>query len=159
VVGLALASLALIVASVLVMDWFVVRVTNDASGIDKITFDLRAIRVCQNNLCVIVELSQVPLLSRLGVYSTLAPATFWTSVGFAALVAFQAGARAIVGAASLTWTRIGYFLGTIFAAIAVGTAYMFAPDVGPFTVVRTVAPLLLFVGYAVGMVAMHYASA
>jgi hypothetical protein len=158
VVGLALVSLALIVASVLVMEWFVVRVTNDASGIEKIAFDLRAIRVCQQNMCVVVELSQVPLLSRLGVYSSLAPATFWTSLGFAALVAFQGGARAIVGAASLTYTRLGYFLGTIFAGIAVGTAYMFAPEVGPFTVTRTAAPLLLFVGYAVGMAAMYYSS-
>ena len=92
-VALGLMSVGLIVASVLVMEWFVVRIANDPSGIDKITFDLRAIRVCQNNLCVIVELSQVPLLSRLGVYSSLAPATFWTSAANARLVQNVAGAR------------------------------------------------------------------
>jgi hypothetical protein len=156
VVGLAFASLALIVASALAMDWFVIHTT--AAGVDKVTLDLRSIRVCPNNVCVSVELSQVPLLSRLGMYSTFAPITFWTSVGFAALVALQAGARVVVGAASETRTKLGYFLGTIFAGTAAGTAYLFAPDVPNFTVTRTAAPLVLFAGYAVGMAALYYAS-
>jgi len=158
VVGLALASIVLIIASVFVMDWFVVRAPDIGAGFDKITFDLRAIRICPNNVCVSVELSQVPVLSRLGIYSTVAPITFWTSLAFAALVAVQAGARLIVGMASEMRTKLGYFLGTLFLGAAAGTAYLFAPDVAPFTATRTIAPLLLIAGYVVGMAALYYAS-
>jgi hypothetical protein len=160
VLVLGLVSLSLIIASVLVMDWFVVRIGNLGRDMpfDRLTFDLRAIKVCASGVCASVELSQLPMLTRLGVYPSLAPATFWTSLCFAVIVGIQCGTRVVTGGAPLSWTRFGYFLGTLFLGVAAAVGYIFTPEVAPFTAARTAAPLLLILGYAIGMVALYFAS-
>jgi len=160
-VVLGLVSLALIIASVLVMDWFVVRIGGGLGPdvpFDRVMFDLRSIKICTSGVCASVELSQLPMLTRLGVYPSLAPATFWTSLCFGVIVGIQCGTRVVTGGAPLSWTRFGYFLGTLFLAVAAAVGYIFTPDVAPFTATRTAAPLLLIFGYVVGMVALYFAS-
>src|SRR4051794_39073387 len=102
----AAASIVLIVAATLVMDWY--RVSFDI-GVDEIsrvaiTIDLRSLHTCTAvRVCTTQPLSPLP-----GMFPTLAAVTLWSSLGFAALVGFQAGVRLLTGNASDPVAKLGY---------------------------------------------------
>jgi hypothetical protein len=152
-----LAAVGLIIASVLMMDWFVIHLGQAAA--DKATFDLRTVRVCPySGICAIVELSQIPVLTRIGFYSTIAPVVFWASLVFAAVVAYQCATKLLSDHASESITKVGYGIGVISMLGAAATGFVFTPDVPPLPMTRTIAPLLLLVAYASGLACLYYVS-
>src|SRR5688572_14047181 len=97
VLTLAGISIALIVASTLVMDWFVATIAGDSIGVMKITFDLREARLCSElGPCGVVPMSMI----KGTFYPTLAAVTFWGSLVFGLLVLYQAGSRVLGGFAN-----------------------------------------------------------
>ena len=122
----AAASLVLIVAATLAMDWF--RVAFDI-GVDEVSriaiaIDLRTLRTCTAvRVCTTAPLSPLP-----GMFPTLAVVTLWSSLGFAALVGFQAGIRLLTGNANDAVAKLGYMFALTTISIAVATAYLFGPD-------------------------------
>jgi hypothetical protein len=154
-VACALAAIGLIIVSTLVVDWLHVHV-----GGDGVALDLRTAHSCNEaGMC-----GSVPLGVFRGAYATTAPITFYSSLGFAALVAFQAFRRAIGGVASESASRFGYLYALYGMAIAFATGYLFAPEGGSagqvsVSVDRTWAPAMLLGGFLLGMVALHLAIA
>jgi len=162
----AAASLALIVAGTLIMDWY--RVSFDAldavgAGASRLAIDLRSLRVCRAaSTCADMSLSPLP-----GMFPTLATVTLWSSLGFGGLVAFQAGARILTGNANDSLTKLGYMFALMAISIAVATAYMFGPETeGPDlgfagqlagVLHRTWAPLILLIGLVAGFVTLYMA--
>ncbi|HEY5934149.1 MAG TPA: hypothetical protein VIU61_05935 [Kofleriaceae bacterium] len=154
VLGLALAAIALCVASMFVMDWFQIG--------DSIAINLRHLRVCpRSGVCATLDFGKVK-----GVYPFLSNVTLWGSVLFAALVAFQAGCRLIQGHASEGINRIGYIVGLAMLVTAGATGYVFGPDVGSadlgalggtVSVVRTWAPAALLLGHVLGIATLYFA--
>jgi len=155
----AVASLALTAAGALALDWF--QVTLD--GIAAI--DLRKIQLCGlDHACV-----SHPLTSLSGMFPTLAAVTLWSSLGFAALVAFQAGARLLTGTAHDAFTQLGYMLSLMAISLTVATAYMFGPEPEAVSLAiasqvvtslhRTWAPLMLIAGLSVGFATIYLAVA
>jgi len=122
----AAASLVLIVAATLAMDWF--RVAFDI-GVDEVSriaiaIDLRTLRTCTAvRVCTTAPLSPLP-----GMFPTLAVVTLWSSLGFAALVGFQAGIRLLTGNANDAVAKLGYMFALTTISIAVATAYLFGPE-------------------------------
>jgi hypothetical protein len=101
-------------------------------------------------------------------FPTLATVTLWASLGFAALVAFQAGARVMTGAATDSFSKLGYMLALLAIGLAVATAYMFGPDdQGTMSdlasmnmnLTRTWGPVTLLAGLAVGFTTLYMAIA
>src|SRR6516164_9713724 len=90
----ALASIALIAASLFYVDWFVMRL--DSAGLPvtgSLGIDLRSLHVCTlEHVC-----TSAPLQTSHGAFATSALVTFWSSIGFAALVALQAVRRMLTG--------------------------------------------------------------
>jgi hypothetical protein len=165
VVVCAAASIALILASTLAMDWFRVALSADVPGGGKIAIDLRYLHVCHTDLgCASTSISRLH-----GMFPTLATVTLWSSLGFAALVAFQSGARVLTGAANDSFTKLGYVLALTAISLTVATAYMFGPDaevpVSDLTVTaglalpRAWAPLTLLAGLVAGFAALYMAVA
>jgi hypothetical protein len=163
----AIASIALIIAGALVMDWYRLSISTVVPGLPgggKIAIDLRNLYVCHARGCVGTSISPMP-----GMFPTLATVTMWASLGFAALVALQAGTRVLTGAANDAFAKLGYMLALLTIALAVATAYMFGPeDQGDMTdlvakvgvvLPRTWAPLTLIAGLAAGFAAMYLAVA
>src|SRR3954469_23366948 len=94
----AIASIALIIAGTLIMDWYRLSITTvmpTLPGGSKIAIDLRNLYICQPHGCVTTSISPMP-----GMFPTLATLTLWSSLGLAALVAFQVGTRVLTGAAA-----------------------------------------------------------
>ncbi|MEO8839985.1 MAG: hypothetical protein ABI591_28045 [Kofleriaceae bacterium] len=94
-----------------------------------------------------------------GLYPTMATFTFWVSVLFAVVVAYQAIARVLTGQAGEALSRVGYFLVLLALCGAVATGFMFAPetganDVATVIVHRTWAPGLMILGYIAGVIAL-----
>ncbi|TMQ10399.1 MAG: hypothetical protein E6J91_26845 [Deltaproteobacteria bacterium] len=157
----AVASLTLIAAGALVMDWYVL--TLDGLT-EKVAIDLRSVHACVDHVCMTKPLA---LLS--GMFPTLSAVTLWSSLGFAVLVAFQAGARILTGTAYDSFTKLGYMLSLMAISLAVATAYMFGPEPQSVTIAiasridlslqRTWAPLTLIVGLIAGFAAIYLAVA
>jgi hypothetical protein len=161
----AIASLALILAGTLVMDWYRLSFGAVAGGAEQIAIDLRNVHICSTgHVCAAVPL---PPLS--GMFPTLATATLWSSLGFAALVAFQTGARVLTGNANDSLTKLGYMLALMTISLAVAAAYMFGPEPeGPgiglaaqvgIALHRTWAPLTLLAGHVAGFATLYMAVA
>jgi hypothetical protein len=161
----AFASLALIIAGALVMDWYRLSFADVASGVEKITIDLRNVHICiAGHPCAIAPVTPLP-----GMFPTLATVTLWASLGVAALVVFQASARVLAGNANDSLTKVGYMLALLTISLAVATTYMFGPEPeGPgiglaaqmgITLHRTWAPLTLLVGHIVGFATLYMAVA
>jgi len=159
----AAASIALILAGTLVMDWFRLTFTTPLPGAAKIAIDLRNMHICRaDHGCASTSISPLP-----GMFPTLASVTLWSSLGFAALVAFQAGARVLSGAANDSFTKLGYVLALTAISLTVATAYMFSPDAEvPLTELatqmglalpRTWAPVTLLAGHVAGFAALYMA--
>jgi len=151
----ALATVGLTIASVLMMDWFVIHLPT-AGGV-RLAFDLRSIHGClQPGQCESLELSRFPVLTQIGFYTTIAPLVFWTSLLFAALVAYQAATKLLSDHASEGIAKVGYGLGVIFMLCAAATGFVFSPDVPSPLMSRTAAPLLLLAAYAAGLACLYY---
>jgi hypothetical protein len=162
----AVASLVLIVAATLVMDWY--RVAFDAGGDElnriAIAIDLRTLRTCTAvRVCTTAPLSPLP-----GMFPTLAAVTLWSSLGFAALVGFQAGVRLLTGNANDALAKLGYMFALTTISIAVATAYLFGPEAGGPSIQlatnmgvalhRTWAPATLIVGLIAGFATLYSAT-
>ncbi len=157
----AAASIALILAATLAMDWFRLTFTAVLPGAGRIAIDLRNMRICQaDHGCAGTSISLLP-----GMFPTCATVTLWSCLGFAVLVAFQAGAHVLTGAANDAFTKLGYVLALTAISLAVATAYMFGPDAEvPVTdlaakmglaLARTWAPLTLLTGLVAGFAALY----
>jgi hypothetical protein len=154
VLGLSLVAIALCVASMFVMDWFLIG--------DGFAINLRHFRVCPGSgVCATVDFGKMK-----GLYPFLSTVSLWGSVVFAGLVVFQAGSRLILGHANEAFSRIGYLVGIAVFLTAGATGYLFGPDVGsvdlgPFgktvLVERTWAPVALLLGHVIGIAALYYA--
>lgn len=154
----AIVSLALIAAGALALDWYQL-------ALDGITaIDLRQLHVCSpDHPCV-----SRPLAVLSGMFPTLAAVTLWSSLGFAALIVFQAGARLLTGTAHDAFTKLGYMLSLMAISLAVATAYLFGPEPEAVSLAtasqtvgslhRTWAPLVLITGLSVGFAAMYLAA-
>src|SRR5262245_61502385 len=146
----AIASLVLVAMGALVMDWYVLAL--DGNPLERAAINLRGIIVCgSDHVCQSRPFTQLP-----GMFPTLASVTLWSSLGFAALVAFQAGARVLTGSAYESFTSLGYMIALMAISLVVATAYLFGPEpqgvvqmmavrVG-FAMHRTWAPLFLISG-------------
>ncbi|HEX8115055.1 MAG TPA: hypothetical protein VF516_45315, partial [Kofleriaceae bacterium] len=159
----AVASLVLILAGALFMDWF--RAATEGFELNRLSIDLVAVRLCGNaHVCARESVASVR-----GMYPSLAAVTLWSSLGFAALVGFQAGARLLAGGALDVFTKLGYMLALMAMSLAVATAYLFGPEVPDVRMVattwfdialhRTWAPATLIAGLSIGFVAIYLAVA
>jgi len=100
----AVGSLVLILSGALFMDWY--RVVTEGFELNRLSIDLVAVRLCgAGHVCARESVSSVR-----GMYPSLAAVTLWSSLGFAALVGFQAGARLLAGGALDVFTKLGYML-------------------------------------------------
>jgi hypothetical protein len=157
----AAASLALIIVGTLVMDWYQLAPGDVVGDARTIAIDLRSAHICAlGHVCVTASLTPLP-----GMFPTLAAVTLWSSLGFAALVAFQAGAYVLTGNAMDALSKLGYVLALGTISLAVATAYMFglepegigaslAMQVG-ITLHRTWAPLILLAGHVAGFMTIY----
>lgn len=161
----AIASITLIIAGALVMDWYQVPFSGVVNGAHRIALDLRNVHICDvDHVCVIA-----PLTPLRGMFPTLASVTLWSSLGFAALITFQAGARVLTGNANDSFTKSSYMLALTTISLAIATAYVFHPELeGPgielveqtsVALHRTWAPLTLLVGHVVGFATLYMAVA
>jgi hypothetical protein len=159
----AVASLVLILAGALFMDWY--RAATSGFELNRLSIDLVAVRLCgAAHVCARESVTSVR-----GMYPSLAAVTLWSSLGFAALVGFQAGARLLAGGALDVFTKLGYMLALMAISLAVATAYLFGPEVPDVRMVatswsdvaihRTWAPVTLLAGLALGFVAVYLAVA
>jgi hypothetical protein len=159
----ALASLVLILGGALFMDWY--RAATEGFELNRLSIDLVAVRLCGTaHVCARESVSSVR-----GMYPSLAAVTLWSSLGFAALVGFQAGARLLAGGALDVFTKLGYMLALMAISLAVATAYLFSPDVSDVRMVaatwsdvalhRTWAPGTLLAGLVLGFAAVYLAVA
>ena len=156
----AVASLVLILSGALFMDWY-----RAAFELNRLSIDLVSVRLCGTaHLCERASVNSVR-----GMYPSLAAVTLWSSLGFAALVGFQAGARLLAGGALDVFTKLGYMLALMAISLAVATAFLFGPEVSDVRIVatawsgvalhRTWAPATLLVGLVLGFAAVYLAVA
>ncbi|HEX2685087.1 MAG TPA: hypothetical protein VHN14_00640 [Kofleriaceae bacterium] len=149
----------------LVMDWYQLSPDDVVGGARAIAIDLRTVHLCgPDQVCETVLLTPFS-----GVFPTLAMVTLWSSLGFAALVLFQASTRVLTGNANNALTKLGYLLALLTISLTVTTAYMFGLEpegigsgltaqVGS-TLHRTWAPLILLVGHVAGFATVYMAVA
>lgn len=156
--------LVLVVASTLVMDWFVMTSGGALMGsvAGTIGIDLRGVTVCTDaGPCLTVSYSGVP---NSGMFPKFALATFWGTMVMSLLVAYQAGTRIISGYANESLSRKGILGALCMAATAAATGYLFglsgstASEALGVHIERTWAPALLILAHLVGVVTMHWAA-
>jgi hypothetical protein len=157
VVIAAVASLAMIVAATLFLEWFIVDFAN-VGDIAKVTFDLREARACTHlGPCAVVPMSMI----KGSFYPALASVTLWAGLVFAALVLYQCGTRVLTGGASDAVGRIAHLIGVIVMMTSVGAGYVFGPDFETgammgFGVTRGWGPLLMLAGLVAGHAAVWF---
>ena len=171
--GKVLASTTIALLAILIstfaMSWFRmhVEVTGDlglgqaASQLSSARFEigLRSGTACMpDGTCVSMPLSNFD-----GLYPTLATFTFWISLVFGVIVAYQAVQRVMVGRAGEALSRVGYIVVILALGGAFLTGFMFAPEAGATEVAklivhRTWAPALMMFGYLAGVVALVMAT-
>jgi len=156
--ALSIASIAMILASTLAMDWFVARI-GGAADVSKITFDLREARACADaGPCAVVPVAMI----KRNFYPPLAAMTFWGSLVFAVLVLYQIGSKLLGGYANESLAKGAYAFGSLLVLSSVGAGYFFGPDLGPASmmgldidVVRGWGPSTMLLGLLLGMGAMY----
>lgn len=156
----AIASIILIAAAALALEWFVVNI-NGAMDLSRITLDLREAHACTSaGDCASVPMSMI----KGSAYPTLATISFWGGLGFALLVLYQAGTR-VLGAATTSESVInaGHGLGSLVILTTVGAGYLFNPDLEPMQNAimgidfdRGWGPLAMLVGLCAGQVALYF---
>lgn len=133
-VGLLVTThVALVIASVFVMDW-VIR--------GRVSADLWAVSACSDALC-----SSRPL------DDAHATTTIWQTLLFSSIVIWQGGSRALGFAPSRGLSILGYMVGAVGAMSVVLMTIVFSRDDG-----LTKAPLVLGLGYLWGFVTLHVAT-
>ncbi|HEX3760449.1 MAG TPA: hypothetical protein VHW23_17155 [Kofleriaceae bacterium] len=143
------------------MEWY--RATAESFELNRLSLDLVSVHLCGSaHVCERESVSSVR-----GMYPSLAAVTLWSSLGFAALVGFQAGARLLAGGAIDVFTKLGYMLALMAISLAVATAYVFGPEVSDVRIVasawadialhRTWAPATLIAGLSIGFIAIYLA--
>jgi hypothetical protein len=156
VLALTLVYLVLAAVSGLALDWYVL-----ASGDAKVTLDLLDATACKDGQCTTVALGRV---SGLGPYVYGAWMTFWGTAVLALLVVFQALTRIFAGVAHPRLSRTGIIAGMGLLAGAAGTGFVLGPDAGPLGDAlpvgfdRTIAPVLMIVAHAAGILALYHAA-
>jgi hypothetical protein len=156
-----IASIALIVAGALTLDWYRLSFEPAAGGPLQIAIDLRSLHLCHvGQICVHAPLTPLP-----GMFPTLAALTMWSSLAVAAGVALQAGVRILTGNAYDALTKVGYMVSLMAISIAVATAYMFGPEsegsmIGAAAqagvlLQRTWAPVTLIAGLVAGFATLY----
>ena len=145
----------LIVATLFIQDWFVASTPAGTMGID-----LREARMCVDGACMSFPLGRL----NAGFYGTLGFTTFYGTIIFSLLVAYQAVTRIASGFANTSLSKIGYFGALGLFGNAAAAAYLFNPQVSGaeaefmgLSVDRTLAPLLFFVAMFVGIAILYYA--
>jgi hypothetical protein len=155
----AAASLVLIVAATLMMDWYRV-VYGVGEEVSRVAIDLSSVHTC-----TAIHVCTATPLSPPGMFSTLATVTMWSSLAFAGLVAYQAAVHLLTGNANDTVARLGYMFALTTLSIAIATAYMFGAETdGPGVQIaahmgvelhRTWAPLTLIIGLIAGFTTLY----
>lgn len=157
VVIAAVASLAMIIAATLFLEWFIVDF--NLGEVSKITFDLREARACTPiGTCAVVPMSMI----KGSFYPALASVTLWAGLAFAALVLYQCGTRVLTGGTSDAVGRIAHLIGAIVMLTGLGAGYVFGPDFETgammgFGVARGWGPLLMLFGVCAGHAAVWFA--
>lgn len=156
----AAASVALIVAGALVMDWY--RLSASAADVGSFLVDLRRVKTCSaGGVCTGAPLRILP-----GMFPTMAAITLWSSLGFAAFVVFHGALRILTGNASDALGKLGYALALVTMSITIAAAYLFGPETEDPSIAqlggtlhRSWAPLTLLIGQSVGLAAVYLAVA
>lgn len=154
----AIASIAGILAGTLVFEWFIIELTG-APELSRITFDLREARACSSlGPCGVVPMSMI----KAGWYPSLAAVSFWGSLVFAAVLAYQAGARMLGGFANETISKAAHGLATLVMLTSVGAGYLAGPDTQPAELMglgvdadRGWGPLAMLAGLLAGHWALY----
>jgi len=149
VLVLALASIAMLVLSALVLDWFRMSLPN-------VAIDLREARFCDaDGTCQSFHTG--------GSYGFFAAVSLWSSLIFAGLVAYLGGTRALGGTLNERFVRIGYLVGVAVFLAAFATGYLFNPELSikiagiiEISFERSLAPSLMLLGALFGIAALYY---
>jgi hypothetical protein len=156
----ALASIALILASTLVIEWFRATIALNAAAVgpNVVKIDLRSISACQAGVCVSFPMSMLT-----GLYPTVATVAFWSSVVLAAIVAFQAGSRLLGGSPGGLINSLGFFAALIGVVTALFAGYFFGPQTGAnaaidLSVTRAWGPVALVAGNVLAMASLYFAT-
>ena len=155
----AIASIILIAAAALVLEWFIVDI-NGAMDLSRITLDLREARACTSaGDCASVPMSMI----KGSMYPTLATVSFWGAAVFALLLLYQAGTRMFGGTTSDSVIKAGHGLGSLVILTTVGAGYIFGPNLEPVQTAimgldfdRGWGPLAMLVGLCAGQVAFYF---
>lgn len=156
------ASLVLLIAATLVVDWFEI----EMPGLDSFGIDLRSAHGCDatGKLCASTSLSEMK-----GVYPALAAVTFFGGLAFGAAVALTVGRKLLTGDGSPSiWSKGAQTLGGIVFFSALGAAFLFNPDTGAervmsnvfdvtITIERTWAPFAMLGAVVLGQLAVYFA--
>jgi hypothetical protein len=156
--ALSIASIAMILASTLAMDWFVARI-GGAIDVSKITFDLREARACADaGPCAVVPVEMI----KRNFYPTFAAITFWGSLAFVVIIIYQGGSKLLGGFANETLAKASYVFGSLLILSSVGAGYLFGPDLGPASMMgldidvgRGWGPSTMLLGLLLGMGAIY----
>lgn len=157
VLGLLVVYLALVVVSLFVLDWFVA-----AMPFGRLTVDLRSAEMCSaDSGCASFALSE---MRGSGFYAPLGGLTFFGTILFSLLVAYQAVTRIATGFANESLSKLGYVAGMTMFGTAGAAAFLFGPEATSvektmlgIEVHRTSAPFLLLLGLMIGIAVMYYA--
>jgi len=122
VIALAVVAIALLVASVFVMDWFVARTSAEVMGIDRLGIDLRTIHGCaRGGAC-----GSFPISKGGGSYSTWAAMTFYGTMGVGLLLVAAVAQRLMRHDENPGLARLGYgatYFGNAQGAPTMGFGY------------------------------------
>ncbi len=159
---LVLACLGAVIASLFALAWFTAQLPNGQvsgfAGVNELSIDLRSVSTCAQApgpYCH-TPLTSMAQYSGFQPYSTLSTVTFWASLVFAAFVVLQAGWRFAIDRANKKLNIIGYVAGPVTMLCAFATAYVFGPEFGSFDIRPTIAPVVLVLGCALGIVALYF---
>lgn len=161
-VTLGLVAIAAIIASTFVLDWYVVKLTGAPMAIGEVTVDLREVRACS----VMGPCGVVPLSASGGSYPTAAWITFWTSLAFGALVAYQVGMRMIYGATMAPIQKGAHGLGAVVFLGTIVAGYIVGLDLGrevefqgiSMSAERGWGAIVMLVGVVAGNLALVFAA-
>ncbi|MDB4962664.1 MAG: hypothetical protein JWP01_2663 [Myxococcales bacterium] len=151
----------LVIASVVVMDWFQMTMAIDGH-VGTIGIGLRSINVCQSDgVCASVSYGNLALR---GSFPLAAAITFWGSLLTALLVVYQAGTRLLSGAASESLSSHGIKACFTMILGAAAAGFLFGPEGGSdaakmmgLDLERTWAPVMLIAAHLLGMAVLRFA--
>lgn len=130
------------------------------AGAKELSIDLRSVSTCamRSDLYCETPLKYMAEYPGFHPYTTLSTVTYCASLIFAAFVLLQAGSRFLIDRANKNLNIVGYVVGPVTMLCACATAYVFGPEFGSFDIRPTIAPLVLMLGCALGIVFLFYAA-